>query len=422
MNFTKGFFDFIKTSTDAYNAVATVRERLLGEGFTELFEDKPYDLCDGGKYFVTRAGSSLIAFVYKGAASAFVVSAAHTDFPSFKLKPSASATGVFKTLCTEKYGGAINYSWFDRPLSVSGRVITECDGGLKTNIVRLDCDLAVIPSVAIHLSRDVNNGFSPNVNVDMKPLVADITTDTDILALVAEKCGTEKENIVAHDLYLYNRQEPATYGLNGEFIISPRFDDLAHVYTSLEGFLSAKDNPDTTVLAIFDNEECGSESRQGAASTFLYDTLRALAPTEEKYREMIARSFMVSADVAHSVHPAHPELSDRDECPRLNGGIVIKYNANQRYATDAESAAMFKLVCKRAGVPTQNFVMRPDMPCGSTLGHISVNKLPIRTVDVGLPILSMHSAAETAGTADLTHMVNAMIGVYSTPTSEILVK
>lgn len=422
MNFTKGFFDFIKTSTDAYNAVNTVRERLISEGFTELFEDAPYHLSDGGKYFVTRADSSLIAFVYKSGASAFVVSAAHSDFPSFKLKPSASANGVFKTLATEKYGGAINYSWFDRPLSVSGRVITECDGKLKSNIVRLECDLAVIPSVAIHLSRDVNNGFSPNANVDMKPLVADVSANTDILSLIADKCGTAKENIIAHDLYLYNRQEPVTYGLNGEFILCARFDDLSHVYTSLEGFLLAKDNTDTTVLAIFDNEECGSESRQGAASTFLYDTLCALAPTEEKYRQMIARSFMVSADVAHSVHPAHPELSDKDECPRLNGGIVIKYNANQRYATDAESAAMFKLVCKRAGVPTQNFVMRPDMPCGSTLGHISVNNLPIRTVDVGLPILSMHSAAETAGTLDLTYMINAMIGVYSTPTSELLVK
>ena len=422
MNYTTGFFNFIKGSTDAYNAVSTVRERLIGAGFTELFEDAPYNLCDGGKYFVTRAASSLIAFVYKKDAGAFVVSASHSDFPSFKLKPTATSSGVFKTLATEKYGGAINYSWFDRPLSVSGRVITEKDGALKSHIVRLDSDLAVIPSVAIHLSRDVNNGFSPNANVDMKPLVADITSDIDILSIIAEKCGVAKESIIAHDLYLYNRQEPTTYGLGGEFIISPRFDDLAHVYTSLEGFLSAKDNKDTTVLAIFDNEECGSESRQGAASTFLYDTLRALAPSEKKYREMIAKSFMVSADVAHSVHPAHPELSDKEECPRLNGGVVIKYNANQRYATDAESAAMFKLICKMVGVPTQNFVMRPDMPCGSTLGHISVNNLPIRTVDVGLPILSMHSAAETGGTADIDYMIKAMTGLYSTPTTDILVK
>ena len=410
-------FEFIKNSPTAYHAVATVREALLSEGYTELHECDRWELLEGGKYFVIRNGTSLIAFRTVADARGFMIAASHTDSPTFRVKLNGENNGVYSRLDVEKYGGMIYYTWLDRPLSVAGRVVVSTDRGVESRLVSLDTDLASIPSVAIHLNRGVNEGYKFNPAVDMLPLAA--IGSISLTDMIAQAAGVPTEKILSHDLFLYNRECGRVFGANGEFILCPRLDDLESVYASLAGFLSAEPSDSVPVLAIFDNEEVGSETKQGAASTFLYDTLTRITGDGETYLRMTASSMMLSIDNAHALHPNHAELSDRANAPTLGGGIVVKFNANQRYATDGVSHAIFLELCNRCGIPTQRYYNRADMPGGSTLGSISNTRVSVPTVDIGFPQLAMHAATETAAVTDVKPMIDATRAFFSaslTPT------
>ncbi len=405
MNINNELFDFIKRSPTAYHAVDSVCSELKKCGFTEIYEGDAPKLVDGKGYFVKRNGSSLIAFRYKGCADGFMIAASHSDSPAFRLKATPERVSAYTSLDVERYGGMILYSWLDRPLSLAGRLLVSEDGMIESRLVNIDADIAVIPSVANHLNRGVNEGYAFNPAKDMLPLVAS-ADGADIISKLAAAADVDKENVVSHDVFLYNREDGRVVGANGEFILSPRLDDLECLFASLRAFLSAGDGDSCPVLAVFDNEEVGSATKQGAASGFLRDTLALIAG--ESLSKMLNNSFMVSADNAHAKHPNHPELSDAQNAPLLNGGIVIKWNANQRYATDGMSDAVFREICKRAGARVQTYYNRADMLGGSTLGSISDTVVSVPTVDIGLAQLAMHSSVETAGAEDLCEMIKAL--------------
>ena len=416
MENTQKLIEFIEKSTDCYHAVKSVRERLEGEGFTELCEDGRWTINEGGKYYVVRNYSSVIAFkVPEKNYKSFLICASHTDSPCFKLKSNfeISAENMVK-LSVEGYGGMIMSSWLDRPLSVSGRVVTVKDGKVQTCLVNIDRDLLVIPNLAIHMSRDINKGYEFNVKRDMCPLAGG--KDGALMDIVAENAGVKKDDIKGFDLSLYNRMRGTVTGTDNEYFSAPRIDDLQCVYTTLEGFLDSESENAISVFAAFDNEEVGSGTKQGAKSGFLRDTLErinaALGGDEEDYKRAVAQSFMMSCDNAHAVHPNHADKSDSANRVYMNGGIVIKYNANQRYTTDAVSEAVVKYVCEKADVPYQLYANRSDIPGGSTLGNLSNEKVSLNTADVGLAQLAMHSAYETAGSKDTTYMINFVKTFY----------
>ena len=412
-DYTNSLFKFIKNSPSAFHTVASVKERLVADGYTELCEGSAWSLVDGGKYFVTRNGSSIIAF-RKCEARGFIITASHSDSPAFRVKASGeSALGTYTKLPVERYGGMILYSWFDRPLSIAGRVVIRTDDGIAVKLLNVDRDLLVIPSVAIHLNRSVNEKFSPNPAQDLIPLLSAGGERVELGKLIADELGVKADDVISHDLFLYTRDDGRTVGANGELLLSPRLDDLECVYSSLEAFLGSKEQGMIPVLAVFDNEEVGSDTKQGAASTFLFDTLSRICPERDEYLAALASSYMVSADNAHAKHPNHPELSDADNAPTVNGGVVVKFNANQKYTTDSVSAAIFTEACRKAGVKYQTYYNRADMPGGSTLGSIANTKVSISTVDVGLPQLAMHSAVETAGAQDLADMIAVLARLYS---------
>lgn len=414
MKHTEGLFEFIKNSPSAYHAVNTVREMLEAEGYTELYESDRWKLAVDGKYYVIRNGTSLIAFRTVRDARGFMICASHSDAPTFRVKVTPEAVGAYTRLEVEKYGGMIYYTWLDRPLSVAGRVILRTPDGVESRLVNLDTDLLTIPSLAIHLNRGVNDGAKFNPAKDLLPLYSSGAEKGDLVKSIAEQLGVDIENILSHDLFLYNRDEGRRVGKDGEFILCPRLDDLGCVYTSTVAFLAARGAQSLPVLAIFDNEEVGSETKQGAASTFLRDTLLRISGSDQSLAVALENSFMLSADNAHAKHPSYPEMSDPDNAPILNSGVVIKYNASQRYTTDGLSDALFRTVCKRAGVKVQTYCNRADLPGGSTLGSISNTRVSVPTVDIGLPQLAMHSANETAGAHDIDSMISAITEFYST--------
>ena len=414
MKHVEGLFEFIKKSPSAYHAVNTVKEMLDNDGYTELYESERWKLAIGGKYYVIRNGTSIIAFRTVRDARGFMICASHSDCPSFRVKTTPETVGAYTRLEVEKYGGMIYYSWLDRPLSVAGRVVVKTAEGLESKLVNLDSDLATIPSLAIHLNRGVNDGAKFNPAKDLLPLYTGAGEKGAFLSSIASDLGVDVEHILSHDLFLYNRDEGKRVGKDGEFILCPRLDDLGCVYTSTVAFLEAREAQSLPVLAVFDNEEVGSETKQGAASTFLRDTLLRISGGESSLAVALENSFMLSADNAHAKHPSSPEMSDPDNAPVLNGGVVIKYNANQRYTTDGLSDAFFRTVCDRAGVTVQTYCNRADLPGGSTLGSISNTRVSVPTVDIGLPQLAMHSANETAGAKDVDSMVSAIAEFYST--------
>ena len=403
-------FSFIKSSPSAYHAVGEIKKRLVENGFVELSRGERMPI-DGGRFFLTENGSSIIAFTAPKNPEGIMIVASHSDSPSFRLKTSAEKVGAYSRLDTEKYGGMIYSTWFDRPLSLAGRLVVKTDNGIRKMLTNLDYDALVIPSVAIHLNRGVNDGYKYNPAVDLLPL-SGLSGGKSIMEAVAESAGVAAEDILGHDLFVYNRDGGRVIGKDGEFILSPRLDDLECVYLSLEAFLLSKDSDSVKMLAVFDNEEVGSETKQGAASSFLSDVIDMISG--ERRREMLLSSMMVSADNAHAEHPNHPELSDAQNSPKLGGGVVIKYNANQRYATDGVSEALFRRICDRRGVKLQTYANRADMPGGSTLGSIANTKVSIPTVDIGLAQLGMHSASETAARADVDEMLAALTEFYST--------
>ena len=412
--------DFISASPTCFHAIANTAARLIAAGYAPLSEGERWTLHPGDRRFVIRGGSSIIAFrVPQELRGGFMMAAAHSDSPTFKLKEHAElrSSGYIR-LHTEKYGGMLMSTWFDRPLSVAGRLFVRQNGCLDEKLVNIDRDLLVIPSVAIHMNRNANDGMKYMANVDTIPLFSSEDPAAAILPMAAEAAGVSPDDVLGSDLFLYCRGRGVTLGAHNEYILSPRLDDLACAWGCLEGFLAARDTGSLPVLCIFDNEEVGSETKQGAASAFLRDTLRrimfALGHDEEAFRTMLARSFLLSADNAHAIHPNHPEYSDGDNCPRMNAGVVIKFNANQRYATDGRSCALFRSICQDAGVPTQVMANRSDLPGGSTLGSIANTLVPVSTVDIGLAQLAMHSAWETMGAEDCAHLAAAARQTFET--------
>lgn len=408
MDSRNGLFEFINKAVTPYHTVDEIKRRLLECGFSEISE-KDSAAFSADCCFVVR-DSSIIAIKGSSFDGGFMICASHNDTPTFKVK-AAGSSGVYSRLLTETYGGAIYSTWFDRPLSIAGRVAVETADGVEMKLINFDKDLVVIPSLAIHLNREANNGVKINPAKDTLPLLS-LDAEADLDRLVADELELSPEDILAHDLFLYSREAPISFGKDGEFVLSPRLDDLACVYASLEAFLDAEPQG-ISVLAVFNNEEVGSSTKQGANSTFLHDTLLRVAGSEEKYLEMLPDSFMVSADNAHAKHPNYPELSDTQNAPVLGGGVVVKYNANQRYTTDARSDAVFRTICKRAGVSVQSFSNRPDMLGGSTLGNISATRVSISCVDIGIPQLGMHSSTETVAYSDFESARDAVAEFYS---------
>lgn len=415
--------ELIQRSPSCFHAVHQMARILEEAGYRRVKECEPWQLVKGGKYYTTRNGSSILAFHVGQQLDNyhFQIAASHSDSPSYKVKDRAELKGKggYLQLNTEGYGGMICASWMDRPLSLAGRVLVRRGNEITAQLLNIDRDLLLIPNVAIHMNREVNAGMKFNQQVDMLPLFsAGACGEDSYHALIARELGVEPEQIVGCDLYLYPRVAPTVWGAEEEFISSPRLDDLQCAYTSLMGFLKGENPHGVNVFACFDNEEVGSGTKQGALSTFLRDTLQrvhcALGYAPEAYFQAVAKSFMVSCDNAHAVHPNHPEKTDGENCVYMNRGVVVKFSANQKYTTDGISAAIFMQLCKDAQVPVQTFANRSDMAGGSTLGNLSTQQVSLHTVDVGLPQLAMHSAYETAGVKDSAYMVQALTAFYST--------
>ena len=415
---SRDLIHFIAKSPSTFHAVRGIKAALLYASFTEIREEDTWQIEKGGKYVVTRNGSALMAFtVPQEGAEAFHITASHCDSPTFKIKENPEiADGPYVKLNVEGYGGMIMSTWLHRPLSVAGRLLVTENGHLTEKLVAIDGTMLVIPSVAIHMDRSVNQHKEWKVQKDMLPLYGMTGAKTPFMDVIAVAAKVRAEDILAHDLILYSRVPGTIWGEEREFISSPKLDDLQCAFACFRGFTQGQKEKYISVYALFDNEEVGSATSQGAGSTFLANTLerlaRSLGYSYDETMAMIARSFMISADNAHSVHPNHPEYADPVNRPVINGGIVIKYSAAQKYATNAFSAAYFKKLCKDHDIPTQTFTNHSDNPGGSTLGNISNTVIAMPTVDIGLPQLAMHSSYETAGVKDTAYLVDAVTKFY----------
>lgn len=420
----QGLLEFIQHSPSCFHTIDSIKAQLRENGFTELLESDCWKLEAGKSYFVTRNLSSIIAFKVPAADfTGFHIVASHSDSPTFKIKENAElevskGSVKYTQLNTERYGGMLCATWFDRPLSIAGRILTEEDGKICTHLVNVDRDLVMIPNLAIHMNRQANDGYAYHAQKDMVPLFGDGCAKGSFLKTIAKACGVKVESILGTDLFLYNRMPGTVWGANGKYVSSPKLDDLECAYTSLQAFLSASGSKSTSVYCVFDNEEVGSGTKQGADSTFLYDILgrinSAFGRTEEQFHTAVASSFMLSADNAHAIHPNHTDVSDPTNLVEMNKGVVIKYNANQKYTTDGVSTALFKNICREADVPYQSYANRSDMPGGSTLGNISNAHVSLNTIDIGLAQLAMHSSYETAGVKDIDYMIEAIRAFYNT--------
>ncbi len=419
MSASTELLQFIKKSPTAFQAVDTMKAMLKEAGYTELSEGERWKLKKGTSYFVERGGSALAAFtVPKTDFKGFRVIASHSDSPYFKIKenPEISVENAYIKLNTEKYGGMLMAPWFDRPLSVAGRVIVRTKAGLVPVSVNLDADVAVIPNLAIHMNREANEGYKFNAQKDMLPLFALSGEKGSFMNMIAEAAGVEEKDICGHDLYLVNHAPGSVWGTEEEFVSAPRLDDLECVFCSVKAHVKAKKSKYAAIHVVFDNEEVGSSSKQGAASTFLEDLMErienGLNRDREQYLMDLTESFMLSADNAHAFHPNYQEKADPVNHPIMGKGIVLKFNANQKYCTDGMSAAMFRELCRKVKVPVQEFTNRSDVAGGSTLGNISNLKVPMLTADIGLAQLAMHSPYETAATKDVDYMIKAMTAFF----------
>lgn len=416
----KGLFDFIEESPSQFHVVENERQRFLKEGFIELSEAKEWNIELGKNYFVTRNGSSILAFrMPKKDYKSFMIMASHSDSPSFRIKEMPEMKeGHYVKLNTEKYGGMLMAPWFDRPLSIAGRAIVRTKNGIEIKLVNLDRDLCMLPSLAIHMNREANDGYKYNPQKDLLPLVS-MDENFCLKKLVADALSVKEDDIVGSDLFLYNREPGKVWGANDEFISIRRLDDLQCSYSSMMGLLDAKNSETAVQIHVtFDNEEVGSGTKQGADSTFLYDALvrinEAMGGNNSTMLTAIANSFMVSADNAHALHPNYPEKSDPTNKVYMNEGVVIKFNANQKYMTDGLAFGIFSEMCKKAKVPFQTFVNRSDVAGGSTLGNISNAHVSINGVDIGLAQLAMHSPYETAGVKDTEYLLKIATKFYET--------
>lgn len=416
-NISDGILDFIDNTPNAYACARNIKILLEENGFEELFESEKWDnLKKNGKYFVIRNDSSLIAFkmTNKIVNIGFNITAAHSDSPSFVIKSNAEIdNNGYLQLNTSGYGVMINYSWLDRPLSIAGRVIVVDKGVYKKQIINVDKNLLVIPSQAIHINRDVNEKNILNHQIDMLPVMS-LSNDKKIEDIIKDNLMSSNQTfdkICDYDLYLYNRDKTVKTGLNDEFILGPRLDDLASVYPALYSFMDSNNKNSINVFCAFNNEEIGSLKVQGADSSFLMDVLtRVCEATDIDILSALNNSFAVSVDNAHAVHPNAAIKNDPTNSVYLNNGVVIKHHVN--YTTDALTSSLFKGVCDNAKVPYQDFACRSDMRCGSTLGGVSQRHVSVDSVDIGLPQLAMHSANEMIGASDVEYMYNALLEFY----------
>lgn len=420
---TQRLLDFIQECPSMFHTVATLRETLDREGFEYLPEGAAWNLQRGKGYYTVRNGSSLVAFRVGEDLDSyhFQLTAAHTDSPTFKVKdvPELDGPGAYVRLNVEGYGGMIDSTWFDRPLSVAGRVLVRKDNRIESCLLDVTKPVLLIPNLAIHFNRSINSGYEYNHQIDLCPLFsAGELKCGDFNRMVAEELDVEPDAILGKDLFLVNRQAPTVWGWADEFMSTPKLDDLQCVFAATEAFLQAQNPHDVSVLACFDNEEVGSGTKQGAKSTFLRDTLErvneALGKGSQDLHRAIAGSFLVSCDNAHAQHPNHPQKTDEGNFARLNGGIVVKETANQSYTTDAFSRAVFCALCDDEGVAHQTFANRSDERGGSTLGNLSNAQVSLHGVDVGLPQLAMHSAYETGGTHDTAMGIRALRRFFET--------
>jgi aspartyl aminopeptidase len=432
-NNIKELMEFLDGSITAYQAVDNTKKILENNGFTKLYENKIWSLDKNGKYFVIRNDSSIMAFTMPNCDTdkikGFHVYAAHSDSPAFKIKenPEMTKEGSYVTINTEKYGGMILSTWLDRPLTIAGRVCIEENGEIKSYPVKLKDNICMIPNIAIHINRDMNDGVKLNPQVDMIPLIS-LASDNDneklgLKDFVADELSktTGKaltaDDILSYDLFVENSEKSVLAGAKDEFIMSARYDDLGCVFAGTKALIDVNSKEYINVLAVFDNEEVGSLTRQGADSTLLKDTLENIADglglPPKVYRTWKAQSFMLSADNAHACHPNQGAKADPTNRPVLNKGIVLKHHGSQKYSTDAYSAAYVKKLCRDNDIPIQTYANRSDIAGGSTLGNLAMAQVSMAAADIGLPQLAMHSAYETAGVQDMEYLVRLAKAFYN---------
>lgn len=410
MSYTEDLIRYISASPTAFQAVEEQKEMLLSAGFTELKEEEKWNLRLSGSYFVTRNSSALIAFrIPKKMPEKTMIVATHADSPAFKVKtdPEMTVAQSYVKLNVEAYGGAVYSSWFDRPLSVAGRVFVKDGDGAIEIPVDLKKDLCMIPSLAIHMDRDTNKGHEIKVQEELLPL---LSSDKDVLLydLIAKKLKRKREEILSADLFVYNRQEAVIWGAKKEFLSSPRLDDLSCAYASVRGLIETKKPEALALHVMFNHEEVGSSSTEGACSTFLKDTLERIAEAifkdRESYLTFLAKSLLLSADNGHALHPNYPEKCDPTNRPVMGKGVLLKFSGNQKYTTDASSAAKVKLLAEKAGISLQTYHNHSDLPGGSTLGNLCVHQMAIQAADIGIAQLAMHSSYETCAVSDLSDL------------------
>ena len=403
--------DFLGQSPTPYHAVAYLSNLLNANGFQKLEESSPWNALNPGKYYIVRQDGGLIAFTLTDTPldqTGLRLAGAHTDSPCLKVKPQpAKRKNNCLQLGVEVYGGALLNPWFDRDLSLAGRVSwLEENGGLNKALINFQYPLAIIPSLAIHLDREANTKKSINKQTDLVPLLQLTDGEETFEGLLIEQIEKEHpqarpQQILGHDLFFYDVQKPARIGLHGDFITGARLDNLLSCFTLIHALIHVPELQNSLVI-LNDHEEVGSVSAGGAQGPFLKNLLKRLVPESEPRQQMLCRSLLISTDNAHGVHPNFADKHDPEHLPTLNNGPVIKWNANQRYATDAVTGGFFRALCRRTGEEAQDFVMRNDMACGSTIGPLTAAEIGVRTVDVGIPSLAMHSIRETTGSNDYT--------------------
>jgi aspartyl aminopeptidase len=418
----QGLIDFLKASPTPFHATASLAQRLAAAGFQHLDERTTWHTEAGGRYYVTRNDSSIIAFKLGKRSpleGGLRLVGAHTDSPCLRVKPQPELQrqGFFQ-LGVEVYGGALFTPWFDRDLSLAGRVTYRRDAKVESQLIDFQLPIAVIPNLAIHLNREANQGWPINAQSELPPILAQLAGSeaADFRALLAEQLAREHDfnadAVLDFELSFYDTQTAAVIGLNHDFIAGARLDNLLSCYAGLQALLAAPD-AESCVLVCNDHEEVGSCSACGADGPMLEQVLRRVLPEGDGFVRTIQRSLLVSADNAHAVHPNYPDKHDDNHGPKLNAGPVIKINSNQRYATSSETAGFFRHLCLENEVPVQSFVSRSDMGCGSTIGPITASQLGVRTVDIGLPTFAMHSIRELAGSHDLAHLVKVLTAFYA---------
>lgn len=428
LEYAEELIDFIYKSPTPFHAVYTISDMLRDNGFMELNEEDRWEVQKNGKYFITRNNSALVAFVVGSgviAKNGFKIIGAHTDSPTFRIKPNPEivSEGAYLKLNTEVYGGPILNTWLDRPLALAGRVALKGKTALcpKIKLININRPILIIPNLAIHMNRNINKGIELNKQVDMLPVLGLINDnfekDNYLVKLLASELNVDQEEIIDFDLVLYEYGKGCIMGANNEFVSSSRLDDLEMVHAGVTALVKSNVSEMTNVLVCFDNEEVGSSTKQGADSQFLSDILERIVISfggdREDFFRALSRSFIISSDAAHAVHPNKGEKADPTNRPHINEGPVIKINANQKYTSESNSIAVYTQICKSAGIPFQKFVNRSDETGGSTIGPISSTHLALRSVDIGTPLLAMHSVRELCGVKDHLYVEKSFEEFYN---------